>query len=153
MCWLFLPAFISYHVMSAKTRVLKCCRLLFDWTEFWESSTLLNRESWLAYDDFREKTWLDHGTESIFFLPKRLHSTKSYFIKAIDHTFVNCCLPFTAAIPKTQNFLLQINRSSFAWKCNCRFERARLQPKESLWHRTNFQPVEIRTFSVHAEPT
>ena len=67
--------------------------------------------------------------------------------------FVNCCLPFTAAIPKTQNFLLQINRSSFAWKCNCRFQRARLQPKESLWHRTNFQPVEIRTFSVHAEPT
>ena len=46
-----------------------------------------NRESWLAYDDFREKTWLDHGTKFIFFLPKRLHSTKSYFIKAIDHTF------------------------------------------------------------------
>ena len=41
-------AFISYHVMSAKTRVLKCCCLLFDWTEFWESSALLNRESWLA---------------------------------------------------------------------------------------------------------
>ena len=60
-------AFISYHVMSAKTRVLKCCRLLFDWTEFWESSTLLNRESWLAYDDFREKTWLDHGTRTICF--------------------------------------------------------------------------------------
>ena len=54
-------AFISYHVMSAKTRVLKCCCLLFDWTEFWESSALLNRESWLAYDDFREKTWLDQG--------------------------------------------------------------------------------------------
>ena len=49
-------AFISYHVTSAKTRVLKCCCLLFDWTEFWESSALLNRESWLAYDDFREKT-------------------------------------------------------------------------------------------------
>ena len=79
-------AFISYHVMSAKTRVLQCFCLLFDWTEFWESSTLLNRESWLAYDDFREKTWLDHGTRTIF-LPKRLHSTKSYFIKAIDHTF------------------------------------------------------------------
>ena len=79
-------AFISYHVMSAKTRVLKCCCLLFDWTEFWESSALLNRESWLAYDDFREKTWLDHGTKP-HFLPKRLHSTKSYFIKAIDHTF------------------------------------------------------------------
>ena len=49
-------AFISYHVMSAKTRVLKCCCLLFDWTEFsefWERSTLLNRELWLAYDDFR----------------------------------------------------------------------------------------------------
>ena len=56
--------FISYHVMSAKTRVLKCCCLLFDWTEF---STLLNRESWLAFDDFREKTWLDHGTRTIFF--------------------------------------------------------------------------------------
>ena len=27
-------AFISYHVMSAKTRVLKCCCLLFYWTEF-----------------------------------------------------------------------------------------------------------------------
>ena len=67
-------AFISYHVMSAKTRVLMCCCLLFDWTEFWqqqqpvwESSALLNRESWLAYDDFREKTWLDHGTKTIFF--------------------------------------------------------------------------------------
>ena len=45
-------AFVSYHVMSAKTRVLKCCCLLFDWTEFWESSTLLNHESWLAYDAF-----------------------------------------------------------------------------------------------------
>ena len=79
-------AFISYHVMSAKTRVLKCRCLLFDWTEFsefWESSTLLNRELWLAYDDFREKTWLDHGTRTMFFLPKRLHSTRSYFIKAI----------------------------------------------------------------------
>ena len=80
-------AFISYHVMSAKTSVLKCCCLFFDWTEFWESSALLNRESWLVYDDFREKTWLDHGTKSIFFSPRRLHSTKSYFIKAIDHTF------------------------------------------------------------------
>ena len=55
-------AFISYHVMSAKTRVLKCCCLLF-----WESSTLLIRESWLAYDDFREKTWLDHRTSTINF--------------------------------------------------------------------------------------
>ena len=83
--------------------------------------------------------------------------TYSYFrvglLNFMKLPFVNCCLPFTAAIPKTQNFLLQINRSSFAWKCNCSFERARLQPKESLWHRTNFQPVEIRTFSVHAEPT
>ena len=43
-------AYISYHAMSAKTRVLKCCCLLFDWTEFWENSALLNRESWLAYD-------------------------------------------------------------------------------------------------------
>ena len=57
-------AFISYHVMSTKTRVLKCCCLLFVWTEFWESSALLNRESWLAYGDFREKTWLDHGTKT-----------------------------------------------------------------------------------------
>ena len=40
----------------------------------------------MAYDDFREKTCLDHGSKTIF-LPKRLHSTKSYFIKAIDHTF------------------------------------------------------------------
>ena len=61
-------AFISYRVMSAKTRVLKCYCLLFDWTEFWESSTLFNRESWLAYDDFREKTWHDHGTRTIFFI-------------------------------------------------------------------------------------
>ena len=60
-------AFISYHVTSAKTLVLKCYCLLFDWTEFGESSALLNRESWLAYDDFREKTWLDHGTRTIFF--------------------------------------------------------------------------------------
>ena len=60
-------AFISYHVMSAKTRVLKCCCLLFDWTEFWQSSALLNRESWLAYGDFKEKTWLDHGTKNTFF--------------------------------------------------------------------------------------
>ena len=60
-------AFISYHVMSAKTRVLKCSCLLFDWPEFWESSALLNRESWLAYDDFREKTWLDHCTKTTFF--------------------------------------------------------------------------------------
>ena len=60
-------AFTSYHVMSAKTSVLKCCCLLFDWTEFWESSALLNRESWLAYGDFREKTWLDHGTKTTFF--------------------------------------------------------------------------------------
>ena len=30
-------AFISYLVMTAKTRVLKCCCLLFAWTEFWES--------------------------------------------------------------------------------------------------------------------
>ena len=51
-------AFISYHVMSAKTRVLKRCCLLFDWTEFWKSSALLSRELWLAYDDFREDmTW------------------------------------------------------------------------------------------------
>ena len=49
-------AFISYHVMSAKTCVLKCCCLLFDWPEFWESSPLLNRESWWAYGDVREKT-------------------------------------------------------------------------------------------------
>ena len=56
-------AFISYHVMSAKTRVLKCCCLLFDWTEFWESSALSNHESWLAYGDFKEKTWLDHSTK------------------------------------------------------------------------------------------
>ena len=80
-------AFISYHVMSTTTRVLKCYCLLFDWTEFWESSALLNRESWLAYDDFREKTWLDHSTKGKFFLPKWLYSTKSYFIKAIDHIF------------------------------------------------------------------
>ena len=60
-------AFISYHVMSAKTRVLKCCCLLFDWTEFWESSALINRESWLAYSDSREKTWLDHVTKTTFF--------------------------------------------------------------------------------------
>ena len=33
-------AFISYRVMSAKTRVLKCCCLLFAWTEFWESTAL-----------------------------------------------------------------------------------------------------------------
>ena len=57
--------FISCHVMRAKIRVLKCCCLLFDWTEFWESSALLNRESWLAYSDFREKTWLDHGTKFV----------------------------------------------------------------------------------------
>ena len=63
-------AFITHHVMSAKTRVLKCCCLLFDWTEFWESSAPLNRESWLAYDDFREKTWLDHSTKTIFFYLK-----------------------------------------------------------------------------------
>ena len=44
-------AFISYHVMSAKTRILKCCCFLFDWTEFWESSALLNRESRLAYEN------------------------------------------------------------------------------------------------------
>ena len=56
-------AFISYHVTSAKTRVLKCCCLLFDWTEFWESLALLNHESWLAYGDFKEKTWLDHSTK------------------------------------------------------------------------------------------
>ena len=73
-------AFISYRVMSAKTRVLKCCCLLFDWTEFWESSALLNRESWMAYGDFKEKTWLDHGTKTTFFYLK--HSV----IKAIDHT-------------------------------------------------------------------
>ena len=60
-------AYISYHAMSAKTRVLKCCCLLFDWTEFWENSALLNRESWLAYDDFREKTWLDHVIKTIVF--------------------------------------------------------------------------------------
>ena len=30
-----------------------------------------------------------------YFLPKRLHSTKSYFIKAIDHTFYG----FTGVIP------------------------------------------------------
>ena len=60
-------AFVTYHVMSAKTRVLKCCCLLFDWTEFSESSAPLNREWWLAYDDFREKTWFDHGTKTIFF--------------------------------------------------------------------------------------
>ena len=64
-------AFISYHVMSAKTRVLNCCCLLLDWTEFWESSAPLNRESWLAYDDFREKTWLDHGTRTIFFFTRK----------------------------------------------------------------------------------
>ena len=35
-----------------------------------------------------EKTWLDHGIKTIFFfLLKRLHSTKSDFIKAIDHAF------------------------------------------------------------------
>ena len=33
-------AFISYRVMSAKPRVLKCCCLLFAWTEFWESAAL-----------------------------------------------------------------------------------------------------------------
>ena len=55
-------AFISYHVMIAKTRVLKCCCLLFDWTD-----TQLSFETWLAYDDFREKTWLDHGTKTTFF--------------------------------------------------------------------------------------
>ena len=60
-------AVISYHVMSAKTRVLKCCCSLFDWPEFWESSALLNRDLWLAYDDFREKTWFDHGTKITFF--------------------------------------------------------------------------------------
>ena len=59
--------FISYHLMRAKPRVLKCCFLLFDWTEFWESSALINRESWLAYSDFREKAWLDHGTKTTFF--------------------------------------------------------------------------------------
>ena len=59
--------FISYHLMNAKTRVLKCCCLLFDWTEFWESLALLNRESWLAYGDFKEKTWLDHSTKTPFF--------------------------------------------------------------------------------------
>ena len=32
--------FISYRVMSAKPRVLKCCCLLFAWTEFWESAAL-----------------------------------------------------------------------------------------------------------------
>ena len=87
MCWLFLKN--SFHKLSCnecKNSVLKCCCLLFDWTEFWESSLLLNRESWLAYGDFREKTWLDHGTKTTF-LPKRFRSTKSYFIKAIDHTF------------------------------------------------------------------
>ena len=63
-------AFISYHVMSAKTRFLKWCCLLFDWTEFWQSSALLNRESWLAYGDFKEKIWLDHGTKTAFFYLK-----------------------------------------------------------------------------------
>ena len=75
-------AFLSYHVMSAKTRVLKCCCLLFDWTEFWESSALLN---WLMMTLERR-----HDLITVlkpYFLPKRLHSTKSYFIKAIDHTF------------------------------------------------------------------
>ena len=33
-------ALISYRVMSAKTRVFKCCCLLFAWTEFWESTAL-----------------------------------------------------------------------------------------------------------------
>ena len=74
--------FISYHVMSAKTRVLKCWCLLFDWTEFWDSSTLLNRESWLAYDDFREKTWLDHDTRTIFFNLKDSILLKFIFYKS-----------------------------------------------------------------------
>ena len=65
-------AFISYHVMIAKTRVLKCCFLLFDWTD-----TQLSFETWLAYDDFREKTRLDHGTKTTS-LPKRLRYPKSF---------------------------------------------------------------------------
>ena len=62
--------FISYHVMIAKTRVLKCCCLLFDWTDTQLSFEKVRRyKSWdmLAYDDFREKTWLDHGTKTTFF--------------------------------------------------------------------------------------
>ena len=79
--WIFFDfscktAFISYHVLSAKTRVLNCCCLLFDWTEFWESSALLNRESWLPYDDFREL--LDHGTKSLFFF---------VYTKTVDSVF------------------------------------------------------------------
>ena len=86
-------AFISYHVMSAKTRVLKCCCLLFDWTEFWESSALLNHESWLAYDDFSKKTWLDHGTKSIFFYVK-----DSILLKAFSSWFTS----FSRVLPTSR---------------------------------------------------
>ena len=65
--------FISYHVMIAKTLVLKYCCLLFDWTDTQLIFEKVRRyKSWVmtAYDDFREKTWLDHGTKLTFFTLK-----------------------------------------------------------------------------------
>ena len=94
-------AFISYHVMSAKTRVLKCCCLLFDWTEFWESSALLNHESWLAYDDFSEKTWLHHGTKSIFFYVKDSILLKAFssWFTSFSRVLPTSCVGYHASKP------------------------------------------------------
>ena len=77
-------AFISYPVMSEKTRVLMCC-CLFVWLN-WVLRKFGAIKSWVMIGDFREKTWLDHCTKTTL-LPKRLRSTKSYVVKAIDHTF------------------------------------------------------------------
>ena len=58
-------AFISYPVMIEKTRVLKCC-CLFVWLN-WVLRKFGAIKSWVMIDDFRGKTWLDHGTKTTLF--------------------------------------------------------------------------------------
>ena len=99
-CWLFLKtAFTNSHVMSTKTQKRSAAVFLFDWTKFWENSALLlvNRVPWLAYDDFREKSWLDDGIKTTFFAYKTLYYLKLFYKK---NTFYG----FTSAVTHLGNW-------------------------------------------------
>ena len=68
MCWLFLKN--SFHKLSCNECKNSCFEvLLFVVWLNWVLRKFGAIKSWirLAYDDFREKTWLDHGTKTTFF--------------------------------------------------------------------------------------
>ena len=89
MCWLFLSN--SFHKLSCNECKNSCFEVLLfvvwlNWVLRKFSAIKIVSHDWLMINLERSHDLIT-VLKPFFFFPKRLHSTESYFIKAIYHTF------------------------------------------------------------------